>query len=282
MLVTILLLIGPAIAPAQPPEASFEVATVKLLTAAGHPDFKGGPGTQDPTRVSWTNYPLKALIIDAFAINGERLNAPNWIDTVKCDVQAVVPAGTKRAQLETMLQGLLVERFHLAFHWENKRGPVYILTIARQGVTLRLAQDESVADSNPIRTVPKRGLGSDGFPQLEAHAGPPLILKMGARTKIMARRKTISEIAQILSTELGRPVIDQTNLKGEYDLSLFYASEHIQSHPVREGGESNSDLPDGPSLLDAVQSQLGLHLKPGESTVAWLVIDRLDKAPSAN
>src|SRR5205085_2531493 len=64
---------------------------------------------------------------------------------------------------------------------------------------------------------------------------------------IKARKATMTRLAEYLSGQAGRPVIDNTGLKGEYDFELQWGNPD-KSNP-------------GPSLFTAIQEQLGLKLE---------------------
>ena len=55
------------------------------------------------------------------------MTGPEWIDTEHFDIFAKVPKGATKEDVKIMLQNLLKERFHLAFHNETKELPVYSL-----------------------------------------------------------------------------------------------------------------------------------------------------------
>jgi uncharacterized protein (TIGR03435 family) len=81
----------------------------------------------------------------------------------------------------------------------------------------------------------------------------------------------ISALADHLSGpryELGRQVVDRTGLKGNFDFTLEWTA-------------ADPD-PQGASLFTALQEQLGLKLEPQESAVEVLVVDSMEKTPSAN
>jgi uncharacterized protein (TIGR03435 family) len=97
----------------------------------------------------------------------------------------------------------------------------------------------------------------------------------------------------MLGEQLGRPVRDETGLKGKYDFTLDFAPEPGQG-PMRgmpmpmpgPGGEGRGPAPDsqegGPSLLTAVQEQIGLKLESKKGPVDTLVIDHAEKVPTEN
>jgi uncharacterized protein (TIGR03435 family) len=64
-------------------------------------------------------------------------------------------------------------------------------------------------------------------------------------------------------------VVDKTGIEGNFDVKLDYAPE----------GAADSSMP---SILTAVQEQLGLKLVPQKVPVETLVIDRAEKVPTEN
>jgi uncharacterized protein (TIGR03435 family) len=75
----------------------------------------------------------------------------------------------------------------------------------------------------------------------------------------------MSLLASNLGNQLGRYVLDQTGLRGEYDFSLEWDPDQT--------AESNL-----PSIFAAVQESLGLKLEATRGPMPVLVIDRAEKA----
>ena len=93
-------------------------------------------------------------------------------------------------------------------------------------------------------------------------------------------------LTQVLSNQLGRPVIDRTGLKGNFDFKLEWTPDPGQSAGPFGGGPPGADAPpppdpNGPSIFTALQEQLGLRLESQKGPVEILVIDRVEK-PSEN
>jgi uncharacterized protein (TIGR03435 family) len=80
---------------------------------------------------------------------------------------------------------------------------------------------------------------------------------------------------------LDRPVVNDTDLKGRYDLSLTFLPDETQFN----GRSPVAKLADGveaaPSLFEALQQQEGLKLNAEKADVDVLVIDHVEK-PSPN
>ncbi len=105
-------------------------------------------------------------------------------------------------------------------------------------------------------------------------------MKFNGKIKFAARQKTLSDLAELLSLQLGRSVTNATDLRGVYDVTLYYSSDMPR---VRPGVESpGASDPTGPTLREAVQQQLGLLLEPGEGPVRFMIIDKVEKLPADN
>jgi uncharacterized protein (TIGR03435 family) len=98
----------------------------------------------------------------------------------------------------------------------------------------------------------------------------------------------LSFLAEYLSRQLSRIVVDDTGLAGIYDFTLMWAPDERLSQMFKNAGAENEGagnaLPSGasgPSVFTAIQEQLGLKLKSKKAPVDVLVIDDVEK-PSEN
>ena len=124
-------------------------------------------------------------------------------------------------------------------------------------------------------------------PKLEPNIpGQGPLLRLG-RGEITGKKITLKMLCQSLGQMLGRPVIDKTQLTGEYDFTLKYTPEPGQGGLVAAPpGPPGPDAPppgdsDGPSIFTALQEQLGLRLNSQKAPVDTIVIDRVEK-PTEN
>ncbi|HTX37143.1 MAG TPA: TIGR03435 family protein, partial [Bryobacteraceae bacterium] len=91
---------------------------------------------------------------------------------------------------------------------------------------------------------------------------------------------TMAELAASLSAgELRTRIIDKTGLAGTFDVQLKWTADPVSPPPM--GPSAPPADTNGPSLLSAIQEQLGLKLQPAKGPVDVLVIDHLE-SPSAN
>ena len=119
----------------------FEVATVKPFAANANGSFplrtEGGPGTSDPGRIRYVNLTFKSLLMTAYGVGKDMISGPDWLDSERCVIEATVPPGATREQVNRMLQQLLADRFKLAVHRETRNVALYELTLVKQGPGLK-------------------------------------------------------------------------------------------------------------------------------------------------
>lgn len=292
-----------AIALSQTPPASptFEVASIKPAAPqemgrmmAG---MRGGPGTPDPGHFTATNASLKMLITNAFDVKGFQVTGPAWLDSQRFDIVAKVPQGATKEQFRQMLQNLLAERFKMVIHKETKEVPVYEMLEGKSGVKMKESPKETAAaaDAPPpggsVRDPGPPKLGKDGLPQLPPGAPKgAMMMMMGPKgARMQANHLTTGKLADMLSNNLGRPVLDKTGLTGEYDVTLDFSPEGLglmrgmpMPPPGKGGPEGEHDGDTGPNLMTAVQEQLGLKLESRKGAVDLIVVDSMEKTPTEN
>ena len=108
------------------------------------------------------------------------------------------------------------------------------------------------------------------------------------RGSMFASAVPLSTLVNALSQQLGRPIIDKTDLKGLFDIQLQWTPELGQTFgpfgAVAPGGPEPPPPPidpSGPSIFTALQEQLGLRLESTKGPVEVLVIDSV-QPPSEN
>jgi uncharacterized protein (TIGR03435 family) len=298
---------------AKPAEAKleFEVASVKPSVLPSRNGVirsgpQGGPGSGDPGRITYSFSTIRDLMVDAYNVKRSQISgAPSWLDSERFDIVARVSGGATKEQTKIMLQNLLAERFRRALHRETKELPIYALVVGSKGPRLKhsTATDTpppaAAAQAAPSR-LPLRGMkiGPDGCPAMppmaDGRTGDFMMMTPNGECMI-STGETRDGLAAHLSNGLDRPVIDQTGLKGKYDFTLRYDPS---STPGERGGPkdapeppppgsnpANRSAPDAdapPSIFDALQEQLGLKLEARKGPVDLLVIDHVQKTPTAN
>jgi uncharacterized protein (TIGR03435 family) len=226
-------------APAQP---LFDAATIKPTQSA------------DPGKGYWSfpgigrfyahSLSVQFLIQMAFGIEGNQIaGKPTWLDADFYDVEAKPEEGIKLSpdELRPRLQNLLVERFHLATHFETKMVRGYALVVAKGGPKLQ----------------PTKG---DHFP------GWRINVSVG---HLEGLNWSMPIFATMLQHATGSPVADETGIAGSYDIRVRYAPDSDQDSTL-------------PSLFTALRETLGLELKAQQIPMQVLVIDHIDRVPTAN
>jgi uncharacterized protein (TIGR03435 family) len=235
--------------------AGFEVATIK----PSDPNRPGKLFTVRGRQVMTVNTTVNDLITFAYGLHARQVTgAPEWAESEKFDVtgQPEAPGVPSQAQLRTMIQKLLADRFQLAFHREQRELPVYAILVGNSGPKL------TRNDSNP-----------NGLPSL-------LFKGLGV---LPAMNASMADLANVMQAAvLDRPVVDKTGLPGRYDFTLTWTPDESQfaGLGVRvppPSGDANAP----PGLFTAVQEQLGLRFDSTRAPVEVLAIDRVEK-PSAN
>ena len=256
---------------------TFEVATVKPIKS---PDAMSRVSIQPGGRLTFSNITLKRLIDTSFQRVGfdsrEVIGGPDWVDSDRWEVMAqakgelVGPDGFPGPAF-TMLRNLLAERFRLQVHEEKRERSVYLLEFVRPDRRLGAQLRRSTIDCAAIARDEAQGKPPAGPPGQQrpcAVAVPPGQLRASA--------VTVSALANVLSSFVGRPVVDRTGLDGAFDIELEFSPESRPGFLPPEPGAAPPSG-DGPSLFTAIQEQLGLTLVTGRAAVDVLVIDRAER-----
>ena len=282
----------------------FEVASVKQNTAEPSPqnpansNFPMGPGdvyTKTGGLFTATNLPLDTYIFFAFKVTpnqGQSLEAhlPDWVKSERFDIHARAQGEPTKDQMRMMVLSLLEKRFKMVWHRETQQVPVYGLTVAKPGVFGPMFQphpadavcSSSLASptSEDASPSPPPTTGADGrFPTVCGGlvALPP---SKGGNFRMGGRNVSMEMIASTLTFagNLGRPVLDQTGLKGTYDISLEFSRENGVG-PTAEATPRPEDA--GPTFQQALKEQLGLKLDSTKGPLETVVIDHIE-LPSEN
>jgi len=238
---------------------------------------RGGPGSSDPGQFTATNSTLLAIVMQAYDVPSFRLSGPSWLYTERFNIVAKVPAGTTGNQFRVMLQNPLAERFNLVAHEESRRAPVFAMVIDSGGIKMKESRKSTATEGDPPPPSGMPAMGKDGFPKIPAGQKGVWSNFNGDHFLIQANQMTTAILAELLSNQLNRPVIDETGLKAPYDFTLEFSPTETSAAPPEDGQESEST----PSIFSAVK-HLGLKLEPGKGPVQMLVVDSIEKTPTEN
>lgn len=185
---------------------------------------------------------MKVLIELAFDVTGNQISYKNagWIDSGLYDIDAKpegdVPLSYEQAK--PLLRQLLAQRFKLTVHYEQRDVKGYDLVVAKGGSKLTTGTEATVV----------------GY-----------IFQNGIRSPSIS----MNGLAAMLAHPLGQPVMNKTDIAGNYNINLHFAPDGSTDSPY-------------PSIFTAVQEQLGLKLEPQKVPVQMLVIDHLSQTPTPN
>ena len=87
----------------------------------------------------------------------------------------------------------------------------------------------------------------------------------------------MERLAQQLTRQASRPVLDKTGLTGRYDFTLEWTD--VERFGAADAGAAGGS--EGPSIFAALQEQLGLRLESQRGPVEVIVIERVER-PSEN
>jgi uncharacterized protein (TIGR03435 family) len=105
---------------------------------------------------------------------------------------------------------------------------------------------------------------------------------MTDRGRLTGSQVSAAMLANVLSNQLGRPVQDETGLKGVFDFKLEWEPDADASSANVDGTSESTVARAGPSIFTAIREQLGLRLEPRKGPVEVIVIDHIESTPTEN
>jgi uncharacterized protein (TIGR03435 family) len=254
---------------------AFEVASIKL-NRSGDRGMRINP---DPSgRFNATNVTVRQLILMAYQIKDSQLSGvPGWVDSERYDIAAKGEGPASPEQLQLMMQALLADRFKLSLRRETKEMPVYALVVAKNGPKLHENKEAEAENEDAKRDVAK-----PRDPNMPPPKRPGMM--RGGRGMLSGQAMPLSVLADSLSRQLGRVVLDKTGLTGLYDFELKWTPDESQGQMLKapDGADSAPPLDaSGPTIFTGVQEQLGLKLESQKGPVEMFVIDHVEK-PTEN
>jgi len=268
----------------------FEVADIRP-SDPNSPAGNRGP-FQPGGRVTMRGVTLQYLIWFAWnATLPEIVGEPKFADTDRFDLIAKAPAdatsdstigepSVDTSALRIMVRTLLVNRFKLATHTEERPVAAYTLT----------AMKPKLSAADPAnRTAFHERAGAGGK---DPRAGNPLLGRL-----VTCQNMTMSQFAENLPViaggyfgDVSRNVLDATGMDGAYDFTFAFSEAGALRNSGRggtdslaTGGSGVGQAPDpdsGVSLFEALEKQLGLKLEREKRSLPVLVIDHIEQKPT--
>ena len=265
-------------------DARFEVATVKpadpnqramtgLLYTGGSQMRAGGT--------------LRALIAMALQISPNVaadvvIGLPKSADTQSWDITAKVPSTGEGAPnvvggrplppplsvgLE-MLRGLLLDQFELKTHTENREVTVYALTLAGNKHKMTQAEETERSGCKPDPAAPK----------------PVTTIQAMISCKNTSMEELAVDLQRMASAYMDHPVVDATGLPGGWNFLMGWTARAALQAPQpansnAAGAGAEAPDPNGISVFEAVEKQLGLKLVKQKRTIPVIVVDHVSEKP---
>jgi uncharacterized protein (TIGR03435 family) len=194
------------------------------------------------------------------------VGGPSWLDFDRFDVAAIVPSlqpaipetsqpnfgmyapginGTIRPIVERILE----ERFHLKYHNANWPLPGYVVTVAKDGPKLAEAKDPTAPNS--CQAVREK----DDL----------------ARVTTTCTSETIAQFLTTIGGTFRHPLLDRTGLTKPYDFTLRFTFEQLST---RQDSIN--------SYIEEMNKQLGIVMTLVDVPQPALVVDHVDRTPTAN
>ncbi len=273
-----------------PPLPSFEVAVIRPSKNESK-EAQARLASFDQVTMSGSE---RRLISLAWDISEKTIfDAPAYTDDKVWDISAKLPAPDTPQmpskgppvdfdQVRLMLRSLLVERFGLKSHIEDRPGNAYTL----QAGTPKLKQ------ADPVNRASCTDRVAPG--EKDPRTANPMVTQYMHCTNV-----TIDQFARELQGYSGyiikTPVLNATGIQGRYDLTLSFTGLHqLEMLGLAQGGATpaagaprtegpGANDPTGVVLLqDAVAKQLGLKLVLEKRPIPALVVDSMQEKPTEN
>jgi uncharacterized protein (TIGR03435 family) len=260
----------------------FEVASIKPSPEQIERASIGVRISGSQVRIS--SLTLKDYVAMAHRVPAGQITGPDWIAQERFDIAAKLPDGASSDQVPEMLQALLSNRFQLQVHHDSKEFPVYVLSVAKGGPKLQESAPRAEAPARP-GTVNVAASGSSAGVDVDMGGGSSFSL---GNNKLEIRRATTTVMAATLTRVVDRPVLDMTDLKGTYDLTLDLTPEDYQAVLIRSALNAGVVLP--PQALRAIDlgssdpfagplQKFGLALESRKAPLDVVVVDSMRKTP---
>jgi uncharacterized protein (TIGR03435 family) len=198
------------------------------------------------------------LVAAAYGVkDSDVVDGPAWLEMDRFDVDAKLPPNTPQETVQKMLQSLLAERFNLVVHKDTRAQLEFVLT----------------AGSGQPKLKAAAGTGDSGCrQQQQVSSDPGDIPEMDYSCRNITMADFAGSLQGLAPGYITQPVVDQTALKGPWDFDLHWT-------PI--GGLKMAG-PDGLTMFNAIDKELGLKLEQKTSSTPVLAVDSVNQKPGPN
>ncbi len=287
---------SPKIAELLPPPAppSFDVATVKPTAPTGPRAMQIMFNRSGQVNISGAS--LQALIGEAYDISGAGIaDIPPFLSKNLWDVVGKIPQddypkgpngmpNVSFDDIKLMLRSLLIERFGMKTHFEDRPTDAYVLSASGTPKLKKTADPNSRTTCNESVPVGEK----------DPRATEPIRNYLMVCTNV-TMTQFAHELEPFALDYIKSPVLDSTHIEGSYDLTLNWSGSRIARGLVTldgkvvtkpDPGSAEASEPAAPtgaiSLPDAISKQLGLKMELQKLTVPMLILDHIEETPTEN
>jgi uncharacterized protein (TIGR03435 family) len=218
-------------------------------------------GTVESQGPDWwvqRGFDLRTMISKVYEKDPSRILLPDPLQNAeRYDFVLVPPQPMDPPAMRRLLQQAIEKYFHVSVAVESRPVDVYVMT-ALEGKTppAKTGDDSfgggSIGWSSSEFVVPRTASGGPPTPEMIQEALSNL--KFAGMSAISAQNTSMADFRRTLENGLERPIIDQTNLDGTYDLKL-------------QGRARNTE-----DFVSMLRDQLGLVLAPEYRNIEMLVV----------
>jgi uncharacterized protein (TIGR03435 family) len=267
---------------------AFEVASVRVSSTGARTSRR-----VTDTRVDLINFPLTGIVRMAFGVEDYQLVRPSWMDSVRVDINAIVPVGAVRAHVPEMLRDLLRRRFGAEWHIEQRPLDVSVLLVGADGISAREVPRIDELDADPptdaAAITPISETVEGRVFSFATRSGVTTVTSTSYYTQTItaqrtmlfdAKRITMDEFATVLQFTMGAPIVNRTGLSAGYEFEIELPRPPTRATTTRQGTPVVIEPP-GVSVPDAVKA-IGLQLERRRTPVDVIVVDKFERTPTAN
>jgi uncharacterized protein (TIGR03435 family) len=265
----------------------------------------------DGLRAEYSQMSLKDLVANAYGVKPYQVSGPDFINGQRFDIAAKMPEGSTKDDAPKMLRALLEDRFKLQALTKVEDHPVYALIVGKGGPKLKESAEKAVAiDANAeLKPGETKMDGPMGLMIIKRNPDGSSTANLGEQGRFVQRFNpqagslhlegssvTMKGFAEMLTqfammggnSVSGRQVVDMTELKGFYDVTLDLSLAEMMRNGGGPGGGQGGAAAvaadpggGGLGLLDSVQ-KMGLKLDPRKAPVQQVVVTHSEKMPTDN
>lgn len=181
------------------------------------------------TAISANGVTLRGVIATAYDMPAVRVIGPPWLDDTRYSVNAVLGLNESK-KFRPLLQEEFQKRLGLETHVEVRPFEVFVLTVSDR-------------------------------PRLD-HAGGPGPSTWISRHDVRMRGVSMQDLASAIQGILRRPVVDETGVRGSYDMEFGWGEDRVAS------------------VTATLRDRFGLRLSPGTRDIEVLIVDRIRRDPA--